>query len=998
MKCRLVIHFLTFFLVLTCYAQKTWTGSTNSNWNEASNWSPSGIPTSGDNVVINSGTVNINTTPNADISSLTVNGGTLTVFSSLSLTIGANSTVGSGGILVNSGNLILNADLVVDGQLDFGNGSIQGAGDLIVNGTFNWTNSAAVVSGAGARTNNGTTNIQGALLQTVFTNEGTVNQSGTQTFVLGNGGRYVNNGTHDFQNDRDINENHVGNLGMTNTGSIIKSGGDLASGRSDILVSYDGGGSVTAQMGNIDFRELSTQTGTLTSESGGAIRFPTNMHTFNGATIGGAGYTHFNGGTIDIATNTSATNIDFSSASISGVGDLTISGDLNWSAGDFGNSVDAGKLITSGTATLGGGRLATTWQNDGVVTWTGGSFTLNTNGVLLNNNTFDIQTSQDIFTQGSPQSIQNIGSLIKSAGTSTTILYPNLVNSGTIDAQVGTLRIRGGSNSGDISSTVSSGTVDISSSTFTNQSGGTIGGIGAITVGASLVNEGTISPGTSPGILTISETGGAFSMTSTSELNIELGGNTVGTEYDQLIVSGTFGLDGTLNASLISPFVPNPVDTFNVLDYSSISGFFTNATAADLDSLLLQIIDHEGFIKLIVNYQEAVDVSICDGESIFLEGANQTTAGIYRDTLTSSIGIDSIVISTLTVNPQPTVVANASAMIIQEGETVTLTGSGAVSYAWDNGVTDGVAFMPAATATYTVTGTDANGCMNTDMVTITVNALPNDPPVLGAIGDKQDDELVELSFTATATDPEGDPLTYSLDATSLGQGMTIGSSTGIFSWTPGENQDGVHTVSITVSDGVNTDEETISITINEVNTSPTLANVSNQTIMEGEKLELTFVATDDDLPANTFTYSLDAISVGKGMSVNVSTGLFSWTPGNDDAGAHDVMVTVSDGSASASVDFTINVENVLGLSEPWGVVKIYPNPASESITVSLPENLATLHLRIMDLTGKTIISSILKSPQSSMNINLISLNPGLYHLQITNHDGFEIRKRFIKRK
>ena len=46
------------------------------------------------------------------------------------------------------------------------------------------------------------------------------------------------------------------------------------------------------------------------------------------------------------------------------------------------------------------------------------------------------------------------------------------------------------------------------------------------------------------------------------------------------------------------------------------------------------------------------------------------------------------------------------------------------TYVWDNSVTNGTAFTPTATTTYTVTGTDANGCIATDQVTVTVNALP----------------------------------------------------------------------------------------------------------------------------------------------------------------------------------------------------------------------------------------------------------------------------------
>ena len=103
--------------------------------------------------------------------------------------------------------------------------------------------------------------------------------------------------------------------------------------------------------------------------------------------------------------------------------------------------------------------------------------------------------------------------------------------------------------------------------------------------------------------------------------------------------------------------------------------------------------------------------------------------------------------STVLVYSAPAVTANATATSICEGDAVTLTGTGASTYVWDSGVTDCVAFNPAiGTATYTVTGTDANGCQNTDQVDVTVNANPvvnagaditsceNDPLVLAASG------------------------------------------------------------------------------------------------------------------------------------------------------------------------------------------------------------------------------------------------------------------------
>ena len=52
-------------------------------------------------------------------------------------------------------------------------------------------------------------------------------------------------------------------------------------------------------------------------------------------------------------------------------------------------------------------------------------------------------------------------------------------------------------------------------------------------------------------------------------------------------------------------------------------------------------------------------------------------------------------------------------------------GAPAISYAWDNGVVNGVPFTPTATGEYVVIATGAVGCTATDTVNIVVNALPS---------------------------------------------------------------------------------------------------------------------------------------------------------------------------------------------------------------------------------------------------------------------------------
>lgn len=81
--------------------------------------------------------------------------------------------------------------------------------------------------------------------------------------------------------------------------------------------------------------------------------------------------------------------------------------------------------------------------------------------------------------------------------------------------------------------------------------------------------------------------------------------------------------------------------------------------------------------------------------------------------------------ATIIVSPTPVVFAGND-ITVCEGQGVSLTGSGANTYSWDNGVSNGVSFTPAiGSLTYTVTGTTADGCVGTDQVIVNVNPAPN---------------------------------------------------------------------------------------------------------------------------------------------------------------------------------------------------------------------------------------------------------------------------------
>jgi hypothetical protein len=72
-----------------------------------------------------------------------------------------------------------------------------------------------------------------------------------------------------------------------------------------------------------------------------------------------------------------------------------------------------------------------------------------------------------------------------------------------------------------------------------------------------------------------------------------------------------------------------------------------------------------------------------------------------------------------------------------------------------------------------------------------------------------------MTFTATASDPEGQTLTFSLQNTPYG--ASINSTTGVFTWTPTEEQGpGVYSIDVIVSDGYLISSESVMIIVNDI--------------------------------------------------------------------------------------------------------------------------------------------------------------------------------------
>jgi T5SS/PEP-CTERM-associated repeat protein len=320
-------------------------------------------------------------------------------------------------------------------------------------------------------------------------------------------------------------------IGGSGSGALSISSGATASIGANLLVS----GSISA------IGAINVNSGGTLALSGATIG---NGSGTNGSLNVNSGGTLNSGGSLTIKQGGTATeNGTWSQAS----GLVTVSGGtLNLAGGSLtAASAGTGITLTSGSVNVSGGDhsvLNLTRSGTGVLNLTGGSLTVS--GV------WDNGTSSQSINGSSPA---NSPQLILTGGSSTAGLAALAVGM-TGPATV---------------------TVD-SSSTLTTATGLAIGPQGTVNSNGLVVgdvsNGGVMSAGSAPGVL---HTSGNYTQTAAGKLQLKLGGTTLGTQYDQLQVSGAATLGGALQVSLAGGFTPADADSYGVLNCGSVSGGFS---------------------------------------------------------------------------------------------------------------------------------------------------------------------------------------------------------------------------------------------------------------------------------------------------------------------------------------------------------------------------------------------------------------------------------------
>ncbi|MDG2330333.1 MAG: T9SS type A sorting domain-containing protein [Flavobacteriales bacterium] len=304
------------------------------------------------------------------------------------------------------------------------------------------------------------------------------------------------------------------------------------------------------------------------------------------------------------------------------------------------------------------------------------------------------------------------------------------------------------------------------------------------------------------------------------------------------------------------------------------------------------------------------------------------------------------------VNDLPLVDAGSD-QVVCEGDSLSLNGSGAGSYIWNNGIVDGTVFIATSTASYTVEGVDTNGCVGTDEVVVTVNALP----IVDAGPDRS---LCEN------------------DSTSL-----IGSGASSYTWDNGI-VDGVAFTPVTTtaynvlgtdSNGCeNTDQ--VVITVDSI---PTVAATSsNDSVCQGsEAVDLMGSPT-----GGTFS----------GPGVNGT----QFEPLITGIGSFHVIYSYTDSTTGCTGNDTlvIVVMECVGFDEhDYGYFVLFPNPADGAFTLQIPPGFRG-KIEVTNSVGQVIYRREIQELTTA--ISLGKSHFGLYFVSIYDDNGLlEGRKKLL---
>jgi len=261
----------------------------------------------------------------------------------------------------------------------------------------------------------------------------------------------------------------------------------------------------------------------------------------------------------------------------------------------------------------------------------------------------------------------------------------------------------------------------------------------------------------------------------------------------------------------------------------------------------------------------------------------------------------------------------------------------------------------------------------TSVVYTTLKA--NEPPVITSTPITSINEDNNYSYTLTAHDNDGNVLTYS--AVQMPAWLEFSSSTHTLSGRPTNDNVGIHSVTLSVSDGSESVEQSFQLTVVNVNDLPVINSSPDTVVHSGETYSYQISATDIDV-GDILTYSVLFKPVWLSFTAGSAGGLLYGIPMQANIGSQAIILKVSDGHADVLQGFTIKVIGPVAISENDQEMNysLYPNPAGDIVYFKVARP-AKIRFLIYDLTGK-LNQELSAKDTDELQINLSDLPEGIY--------------------
>ena len=380
----------------------------------------------------------------------------------------------------------------------------------------------------------------------------------------------------------------------------------------------------------------------------------------------------------------------------------------------------------------------------------------------------------------------------------------------------------------------------------------------------------------------------------------------------------------TVTITDVDESVPNSAPTF-----SSSATFSAAENQTAIGAVTASDTDGDSLTYSISGSEISISVN---GVLIFVTAPDYETKNSYSATVTVSDGVgsvsQSIIVSVVDVdetipNSAPTI-SSASNFDINEnntvigsisasdpdGDSLTYSISGSEINISSSGVLTFATPPDYETKnSYSATVTVSDGTDSvTQAITVVVYDVNDRAPIISSSATFSAAENQTSIGSISASDPDGDSLTYSIS----GSEINI-SDSGVltFASAPDYEAKTSYTATVTVSDGINSTAQNITVSITDVaeNVGPVISGLaSSVSVAENQTSVISVSASDAN--GDTLSYSLSGTDAAS-FSIN-SAGVitFDAAPNYESKNSYSITVQVSDGSISPSQALTVNVTNV----------------------------------------------------------------------------------------